>query len=94
MAQRQVERDEESAPEIHAAPVPQAEGHHGRNKSLVIIAIILLFTVGGSSSTFSIIRLIGVPVVLPSKVPDRILIASGSCRCVVKRDCPGRRRSR
>ena len=26
--------------------------------------------------------------------PDRIFTASGSCRCVVKRDWPGRRRSR
>src|SRR6185312_11198760 len=43
--------------------------------------------------------MIGVPVVtccpLASSVntPDMIFTASGSCRCVVKRDCPGRRRS-
>ena len=30
----------------------------------------------------------------PVKTPDRILTASGSCRCVVKRDWPGRRLSR
>ena len=42
---------------------------------------------------------IGVPVVtcMPLrssvKTPDMIFAASGSCRCVVKRDCPGRRRS-
>jgi hypothetical protein len=38
-------------------------------------------------------RLIGVPVVRPSKVPDRNRTVSGSRRCVVKRDWPGRRRS-
>ena len=29
-----------------------------------------------------------------AKTPDRICTSSGSCRCVVKRDWPGRRRSR
>src|SRR5229473_6252647 len=38
-------------------------------------------------------REIGVPVVWPSKTPDRILTWSGSRRCVVKRDWPGLRRS-
>src|SRR5665213_2185319 len=42
--------------------------------------------------------MMGVPVVTclpssPGKTPDMIFTASGSCRCVVKRDCPGRRRS-
>src|SRR5690348_12390017 len=36
---------------------------------------------------------IGVPVVTPSKTPERILTRSGSRRCVVKRDWPGLRRS-
>ena len=36
---------------------------------------------------------IGVPVVRPSNTPDRMRTSSGSCRCVVKRDWPGRRRS-
>lgn len=36
---------------------------------------------------------IGVPVERPSKVPDSILTASGSCRWVVKRFWPGFRRS-
>ena len=49
---------------------------------------------------FSISSAIGVPVVTCTPVsgcaitPDRILTASGSCRWVVKRDWPGRRRSR
>ena len=34
------------------------------------------------------------PVRSSAKTPDRILTASGSRRCVVKRDWPGRRRSR
>ena len=36
----------------------------------------------------------GAPVVMPSKTPDRIRTRSGSWRWVVKRLCPGRRRSR
>src|SRR3546814_924745 len=36
---------------------------------------------------------IGVPVVSPSKTPERIFTASGSRRWVVKRDWPGLRRS-
>src|SRR5271166_3250905 len=36
---------------------------------------------------------IGVPVVRPSNTPDRMRTWSGSWRCVVKRDWPGRRRS-
>ena len=36
---------------------------------------------------------IGVPVVMPSNTPDRMRTWSGSCRWVVKRDWPGRRRS-
>ena len=49
---------------------------------------------------FSINSAIGVPVVTCAPVsgcaitPDRIFTASGSWRWVVKRDCPGRRRSR
>jgi hypothetical protein len=49
---------------------------------------------------FSINSAIGVPVVTCTPVsgcaitPDRILTASASWRWVVKRDCPGRRRSR
>ena len=34
-----------------------------------------------------------VPVVLPSKMPDRKVTLSGSTRGVVIRDCPGRRLS-
>ena len=37
---------------------------------------------------------IGVPVVRPSNTPERMRTSSGSCRCVVKRDVPGRRLSR
>src|SRR4051812_22354084 len=42
---------------------------------------------------------IGVPVVTctpcaSANTPDRMRTWSGSCRCVVKRDCPGRRLSR
>src|SRR5690606_11990199 len=44
-------------------------------------------------STFSMTSPIGVPVVTPSNVPERILTVSGSWRWVVKRDVPGRRRS-
>ena len=33
----------------------------------------------------------GVPVVAPSNTPERIETASGSCRCVVNLDWPGRR---
>src|SRR5690348_12704045 len=36
---------------------------------------------------------IGLPVVWPSNTPERIFTWSGSRRCVVKRDCPGFRRS-
>src|SRR3954454_11424137 len=36
----------------------------------------------------------GVPVVCPSKTPERMRIVSGSWRCVTKADWPGRRRSR
>jgi len=52
------------------------------------------------ASVFSINSAIGVPVVTCTPVsgcaitPDRILTASASWRWVVKRDCPGRRRSR
>jgi hypothetical protein len=45
----------------------------------------------GRWSTLSIISEIGVPVVRPSNTPDRMRTWSGSCRCVVKRDVPGRR---
>jgi hypothetical protein len=45
-------------------------------------------------SVFSIISWIGVPVVRPSKMPERIRTRSGSCRWVVIADWPGRRRSR
>ena len=37
---------------------------------------------------------IGVPVVLPSNTPDKILALSPSLRCVVNFDCPGLRLSR
>ena len=36
---------------------------------------------------------IGVPVVRPSKTPETMRTRSASRRWVVKRDCPGRRRS-
>ena len=39
-------------------------------------------------------RLIGVPVVLPSNTPERMRTASASRRCVVNLDWPGRRASR
>jgi hypothetical protein len=42
---------------------------------------------------FSIIRLIGVPVVLPSNTPERIRTRSSSRRWVVKRLVPGLRAS-
>ena len=42
MAQRQVERDQESAPEIREAPLPEEGSHHRRSRSLVIVAIIVV----------------------------------------------------
>lgn len=42
MAQRQVERDQESAPEIREAPLPEEGSHHTRGRSLIIVAIIVV----------------------------------------------------
>ena len=47
---------------------------------ILAVFLALVFALAGG------VKLIGAPVVTPSKTPDRILTLSPSCRCVVNLD--------